>query len=230
MLLYLVCHPSIFCIREILQITVRPFSFAERKKFNFNNHIVCFFVADQLLSSVSSWTTNWWWRVWNVQERETESKTARGRVRHSTQFNVYLTYDMKYTKILYKIQDILTPFMIMKYWFSCWVEDISKHYFKTWSCKYLFCIAVALHAKILSPITHSHKFVLHVSLMYGLWYAFAFEFCYSPNNWSGEFILLWFCMHMWLNFSVMLEGINFICFQIFCHSFIICVLIIYHWP
>lgn len=121
---------------------------------------------------MSSWTANWWWRVWNVQERETKSKTARGRVRHSTQFNVYLTYDMKYTEMLYKIQDILIPFMTMKYWFRCWVEDISKHYFWTWSCKYLFCVSMALHAKILSLILHSHKFVLYISLIYGLWYLF----------------------------------------------------------
>lgn len=161
MLLLLFCHPYIFCIKEILKILVKPFSSAGRNNFNFNNHFMCFFVADQLLSSVSSWTTNWWRRVWNVQERETKSKTARGRVRHSTQFNVYLTYDMKYTKMLYKIRAILIPFMTMKYWFRSWVEDISKHYFRTWSCKYLFCISMALHAKI-SLIPHSHKFVLYI--------------------------------------------------------------------
>lgn len=212
---------------------MRPFSSAERNNSNFNNHIICFFVADQLLSSVSSWTTNWWWRVWNVQERETESKTARGRVRHATQFNVYLTYDMKYTKILYKIQNTFIPFMTIKYWFSCWVEDISKHYFKKWSCKYLFCIAVVLHTKILSQIPHSHKFcITHFTYVWIMIAILHSEFYYSPNNWSGEFIfiVLWFCVHIWLKFSVMLEGINFICSQIFCHSFIICVLIIYHWP
>lgn len=78
------------------------------------------FVSDQFLSFMSSWTTYRWWRVWNVQERKTESKTERSRITNSTQFHVFLTLDIKCgNKVQGNFSTIMIILQVCANWCTC---------------------------------------------------------------------------------------------------------------